>query len=78
MSGVMCHFFLLLFLTKWWSLSGEALLSTGPTPSSFLLFGHGAAVNTDEEDKHGANEQITTVLVEHTLASLGLLNIKGS
>ena len=42
-SGVTCQvslfsssfFSFLLFLTKWWSLSGEGLLSTGPTPSSF-------------------------------------------
>ena len=34
-SHVMCHF----FWTKWWSLSVEGLLSTGPTPSSFeVLF----------------------------------------
>ena len=38
-SHVTCHgsrFFLLLFWTKWWSLSVEGLLSTGPTPSSLL------------------------------------------
>ena len=37
MSRVTCHmspFFF--FLTKWWSLLVEGLLSTGPTPSSFL------------------------------------------
>ena len=44
-SCVRCHvslfsfFFSSSFLTKWWSLSGEGLLSTGPTPSSFLV-GH--------------------------------------
>ena len=41
MSCVTCHmspFFLLLFPTKWWSLSVEGMLSTGPTPSSFDRF----------------------------------------
>ena len=43
-SHVTCHmshvtFFLLLFFwTKWWSLLVEGLLSTGPTPSSFVGF----------------------------------------
>ena len=35
-SHVTCHmslFFFFLFRTKWWSLSVEGLLSTGPTPS---------------------------------------------
>ena len=37
MSHVTCHNFVLLFFwTKWWSLSVEGLLSTGPTPSSFV------------------------------------------
>ena len=42
MSYVTCRvsrvtfFFFFFFLTKWWSLSVEGLLSTGPTPSSFL------------------------------------------
>ena len=27
----------LVFVTKWWSLSGEDLLSTGPTPSSLFV-----------------------------------------
>ena len=40
MSHVMCHmsqlfFCCCFFWTKWWSLAGEGLLSTGPTPSSF-------------------------------------------
>ena len=30
------HLFLFFFLTKWWSLLVEGLLSTGLTPSSFL------------------------------------------
>ena len=39
-SRVTCHnfflfFFSFFFRTKWWSLSVEGLLSTGPTPSSF-------------------------------------------
>ena len=36
-SYVTCHvsLFFLLFLTKWLSLLGESVLSTGPTPSSF-------------------------------------------
>ena len=39
-SHVTCHMshflsFFLFFRTKWWSLSLEGLLSTGPTPSSF-------------------------------------------
>ena len=35
-SHVTCHILLFLFFfrTKWWSLSGEGLLSTGPKPSS--------------------------------------------
>ena len=35
-SHVMCHMsqFFSFFFTKWWSLSVEGLLSTGPTPSS--------------------------------------------
>ena len=43
-SGVKCHFFFLFFFsflflsTKWWSLSREGLLSTGPTPSSSLIY----------------------------------------
>ena len=40
-SHVTCHVLLVtffLFLTKLWSLSVEGLLSTGPTPSSFLMF----------------------------------------
>ena len=41
MSRVTCHmshvFFLCFYLAKWWSLLVEGLLSTGPTPSSFLL-----------------------------------------
>ena len=38
MSGVTCHFFFSSFFrTKWWSLSVEGLLSTGPTPSSSLI-----------------------------------------
>ena len=41
-SGVTCHFFFFFFsssffFTKWRSLSGEGLLSTGPTPSSLSL-----------------------------------------
>ena len=42
MSRVTCHmsqFYLFIFFfsrTKWWSLSVEGLLSTGPTPSSFI------------------------------------------
>ena len=34
MSRVTCHIFFCFFWTKWWSLSVEGLLSTGPTPSS--------------------------------------------
>ena len=37
MSRVTCHFFSLFFRTKWWSLSVEGLLSTGPTPSSSFI-----------------------------------------
>ena len=33
-SRVTCHMSLFFFQTKWWSLSVEGLLSTGPTPSS--------------------------------------------
>ena len=34
-SNVICHFsHIYFFQTKWWSLSVEGLLSTGPTPSS--------------------------------------------
>ena len=36
MSHVTCHYYYY-FLTQWWSLSVEGLLSTGPTLSSFLL-----------------------------------------
>ena len=36
-SRVTCHMSLF-FRTKWWSLSVEGLLSTGPTQSSFYLF----------------------------------------
>ena len=39
MSRVTCHnffYYLFFFWTKWWSLSVEGLLSTGPTPSSFV------------------------------------------
>ena len=41
MSHFTCHvshvnFFLFFFLTKWWILSVEGLLSMGPTPSSFF------------------------------------------
>ena len=41
MSRVTCHVshVLIFFFTKWWSLSVEGLLSTGPTPSSFLNLG---------------------------------------
>ena len=35
-SGVTCNIYIFL-LTKGWSLLGEGLLSTGPTPSSFAL-----------------------------------------
>ena len=39
MSHSMCHmsqfYFFIFFRTKCWSLAGEGLLSTGPTPSSF-------------------------------------------
>ena len=40
LSCITCHvshvtFFLLLFWTKWWSLSVDGLFSTGPSPSSF-------------------------------------------
>ena len=45
MSGVRCHvsrvtcnIFLKYFFTKWWNFSGEGLLSTGPTPSSFYTY----------------------------------------
>ena len=41
MSRVTCHvslFFFFLFWIKWWSLSVEGLLSTGPTPSSLYSF----------------------------------------
>ena len=34
-SHVTCNIFFYFFFTKWWSLSVEGLLSTGPTPSSF-------------------------------------------
>ena len=38
MSGVTCHMSQFFFLrTKWWSLALEGLLSTEPTPSSFLI-----------------------------------------
>ena len=45
-SHVTCHmslvtfffFFFFCLLTKWWSLSSEVLLSTGPTPSSLTLY----------------------------------------
>ena len=37
-SRVTCHLFSFSFRTKWWSLSVEGLLSTGPTQSSFYLF----------------------------------------
>ena len=45
-SHVTCHVF---FWTKWWSLSVEGLLSTGPTPSTFHTNNqlHG---ETDERD----------------------------
>ena len=33
-SHVTCNFFFCCFWTKWWSLSVQGLLSTGPTPSS--------------------------------------------
>ena len=40
MSGVTCHvshvIIFFFFRTIWWSLSVEGLLSTGPTPSSFI------------------------------------------
>ena len=40
----LCHFFSSSFFwTKWWSLSMEGLLSTGPTPSS--LYEHPAILN---------------------------------
>ena len=35
-SHVTCHIFLCFFLTNWWGLSVEGLLSTGLTPSSFM------------------------------------------
>ena len=44
MSHVTCHMscvaiiFSFLFRTKWWSLLVEGLLSTGSTPSSFLIY----------------------------------------
>ena len=41
MSHVMCHmsqFLFLSFLTKWWNLSVEGLLLTGPTPPSFSMY----------------------------------------
>ena len=38
MSRVMCPIFLI-FFRKWWILSVERLLSTGPTPSSFHQLG---------------------------------------
>ena len=40
-SRVTCNFIIIIlfFLTQWWSLSGEGLLSTGPTPSSFHISG---------------------------------------
>ena len=42
MSQVMCHvshvtIFLTFFLTNWWSLAVEGLLSTGPNPSIFFF-----------------------------------------
>ena len=37
MSCVTCHFFSYFFLTMFWSLSVEGLLSTGPTPPSFNI-----------------------------------------
>ena len=38
MSRVTCHMAHFFFLTMWWSLLGEGLLSTGPTLSSFFLY----------------------------------------
>ena len=41
-SHVLCHMscviFFLFFRTKWWSLSLESLLSTGPTPYSSIIY----------------------------------------
>ena len=45
MSGVTIYIYIyIFFFTKWLSLSGEGLLSTGPTPSSFPI-GHLLHIN---------------------------------
>ena len=36
-----------------------------------LPFGHGGALKSEEEEEDGVNKRMTTVFVEHSLASPG-------
>ena len=55
MSHVICHniffYFIFFFRTKWWTLSMEGLLSTGPTPSS-LVWWNTSVEETSKSDSY--------------------------
>ena len=57
----------------------EGLLSTGPTPSSFLPFGLGSAVKSSEEEEDSVNDQMNASLYDgvcnNPCLCPGLLNI---